>query len=168
MFQRKELVGKLLSQYFNGKTPRHDQFLKSVKTVRNDMFEPGAVLNKVVGPICALCLQLVVNGTVELVVSDQCKSSIGVNKLEAKHDVVKCSVLSEGLLAYLDNAKWMGMTFVDGVSNATIMIHRTSQLNTQQKDQNCLLPMNRCLSVRMLLIYYLYFYEVCSICEKNR
>ena len=121
-----KLVEKLLSQCFNGITPRHDQLLKYVKTIKNDIFVLGAVPNKVVGPIHALCLQLVANSIVEFMVSDEGKSSIGINKLKAKHVVGKCSVSSEGLLASLDNDKCMGMTFVASASKTTNMIHSTS------------------------------------------
>ena len=57
-FQKKELIGKLVGQCFNGNAHWHDQLFKFVKTVRKDFFDPGAVPEKVVGPIHALCLQL--------------------------------------------------------------------------------------------------------------
>ena len=55
----------------------------------------------------------------ELLVYGEGKSSIGTNKLEANHAIVKCGVLLDGMLAFLDDDKWTGMAFVSGTSKAT-------------------------------------------------
>ena len=65
----------LISKCFNGASPQYDFFLKTIKESKALIFEPNEVpnTNKVVGPIHALCLQLLANGIIDLKIADDAK-----------------------------------------------------------------------------------------------
>ncbi len=102
----------LVIKCFNREKPSHEQFIKFIKGVKNDIFEPGEVPGNVDGTIHALCLQLVANGIVDMKISDAGRSLIGTNQLEAKHVVVQLGVESSGMPALFGESNWKGMTFV--------------------------------------------------------
>ncbi|KAL7529642.1 hypothetical protein ACHAWF_003062 [Thalassiosira exigua] len=97
VFRRKELSGLLVSKCFNGSSPTHKDFPKFIKGVKNDIYEPGEAPDEVVGPIHALCLQMVANGIVDLAISDAGRFHIGTDKLDGNHVVVKLGVSSDGM-----------------------------------------------------------------------
>ena len=80
--------------------------------VKNMVFMPGDVPNKVVGPIHAFCLQLPAKGIVELAVGDKGSSLIGSDKLEHKQIVLKLGTDAKDMPLLFDDASWIGMTCV--------------------------------------------------------
>ncbi|KAL7524738.1 hypothetical protein ACHAWF_002535 [Thalassiosira exigua] len=112
-FRRKELCGLLVSKCFNGTQPSHKDFIRFIKSVKNEIYEPGESPDKVMGPIHALCLQLVANGIVDLSIAEAARFNIGTNKLNADAVVLKLGVSSSGMPAFMDDSNWSGMTFVE-------------------------------------------------------
>jgi hypothetical protein len=63
------------------------------------------------GPIHALCLQLVATGILELGISDKNKNLIGKTDLTPKSIVIKLGVVNEQPSVLLDNY-WEGLSLV--------------------------------------------------------
>ncbi|KAL7548847.1 hypothetical protein ACHAWF_015173 [Thalassiosira exigua] len=127
VFRKQELIAALYGKCFASKLPKYDEFIKQIKKSKNEIFEPNDVPNKLMGPIHALCLQLLAKGIVDLGVSDEGKAFIGTDKLEAKHIVVKGGVTKTGQPAFMDDDNWTGLTLVEKATSTT------SQSNKKRK-----------------------------------
>ncbi len=91
------------------KTPTPAELVKFIKVNKDNIYID--LPNKLMGPIHALCLQLVANGILNLLVAVCHRSLIGKNTLNDKH-VVLCLGVKEGDEPVLLNDRyWEGMHF---------------------------------------------------------
>jgi len=114
-FNKRKLVGLLTTEFFNGVAPKHDKFTKFVKDKRNDIFEEGQAPGKLVGPIHALCLQLIAKGLVELDINTSEKKYVGTDKLQSNHVVIRAGVTNIAgykEMAMYNDSLWSGLTYV--------------------------------------------------------
>ena len=115
--RKAELISVLSTECFKEQPPTADFFIKTIKHLKDTIYEPEEVPKGVVGPIHGLCLQLLANGIIDLGISDLGKAHIGKDTLTAAHVIVKVgTVEKEGMPripAYLDRNSWNGCRFIE-------------------------------------------------------
>jgi hypothetical protein len=100
----------LLISFCSGKMQSSAALMKVVKTKKNEIYRN--VPHRLMGPIHALCLQLVATGILELGISDKNKNLIGKTDLTPKSIIVKLGIVNGEPSVLLDNY-WEGLSLVN-------------------------------------------------------
>ena len=88
---------------------KYSAFLNLIKANQSKIWPEGKV-PKVVGPLHALCLQLLAKDIIQLYVPPDFVSNVGTMKLEAQHVCVKTGYLKDKkMLAIKDDDCWKGL-----------------------------------------------------------
>ena len=111
----KQSIVRLLSGAFNGSTITPDGIISIVKSNKTTIFHDDDIPTSHVGPIHALCLQLLAKGIIKLAIADEYTKHIGSFGLMQKHVVVRLGeeIDNSGILGLvlLSDGVWNGLTY---------------------------------------------------------
>jgi hypothetical protein len=99
-----------LISFCSGEIQSSAALIKFVKTKKKEIY--CNVPNRLMGPIHALCLQLVATSILELGISDKNKNLIGKTDLTPKSVIVKLGIINGEPSVLLDNY-WEGLSLVN-------------------------------------------------------
>ena len=85
--------------------------IKLIKSNKNQIYHKNDIPNKMMGPIHALCLQLVAKRIIELAITDDKKNLIGMTDLSPLNVIVRL-VIDGNDPAEMNDTAWEGLNLV--------------------------------------------------------
>ncbi len=99
---QKEILTNLLTRLFMGHAPTSKGLVKVIKLHKEKIYQSNDVPNRLMGPIHALCLQLIANGMILLLVHNDKQAMIGKTDLRTSHVVLKLQFENDTAAVLID------------------------------------------------------------------
>ena len=100
-----------LITFATGCTRTTSALIKSIKSKKDEIYHKDDVPNKMMGPIHALCLQLVAKSIIELAIADDKRNLIGKTDLSPLNVIVRL-VINGNDPAVMNDTAWEGFNLV--------------------------------------------------------
>ena len=102
---------RILITFATGCTRTTGALIKSIKSKKDEIYHVDDVPNKMMGPIHALCLQLVAKSIIELAIADDKRNLIGKTDLSPLNVIVRL-VINGNDPAVMNDTAWEDINLV--------------------------------------------------------
>jgi hypothetical protein len=102
---------RLLITFATGSTRTTGALVKFIKSKKDEIYHIDDVPNRMMGPIHALCLQLVAKSIIELAIADDKRNLIGKTDLSPLNVIVRL-VINGNDPAVMNDTAWEGFNLV--------------------------------------------------------